>query len=530
MRRLRSAIRSRVTLPRLALAAVLVAAVVAASALLDGKERGAPADHAVRLVPASAVLYVHGNVDTSSTQWKRGSALLRRFPPLIRLRNQLLRGLTARGAALDLEREVGPWLGDEAALALIPDQRGNARSLILLEVSDRELARSFLARAVGRERVSSYRGRRLRSYGGLATTFLGGFLAIGQAQNVREAIDVLDRRSPSLASDAIFRRTRAAIPDRDRLLYAFAPRLGVRRVLEPRTDLAGRLGRLVDEPDLEGVALVLRVEKSGARILSATARRGSAAAIDRPFAPDLVDVVSEDAIAFADMHGADRIFSAITAFAGGSSLPLPPALRELRSYFGGRGGRSFVRRLGPVLEKEAALFVSRSAAVPVVTLVVDGIGESEADQLLARLQPALTSLLSRPSAAGQVPTFQPQRVGGVNAATLRISPALELTYAIFGGRAVVATSPGGILRVKTAHSHVRDNPLFAPGMRDDLDRVTSVLFFDLEQLLALGQQAGLGASPGFESLQSELAPVKAVSAITRLEGDTKTAETFIEVK
>src|SRR5207244_12540139 len=111
-----------------------------------------------------------------------------------------------------------------------------------------------------------------------------------------------------------------------------------------------------------------------------------------------------------------------------------------------------------------------------------------------------------------------------------ISPGLELTYANIGGRAVVATSPGGLLRVKAARSHIEDNPLFAPGMRQDLKLVTSVLFLDLEQLLALGEQAGLGDAPGFQALRSELAPIKAVSAITRLEGESKTADIFIEVK
>ena len=78
-------------------------------------------------------------------------------------------------------------------------------------------------------------------------------------------------------------------------------------------------------------------------------------------------------------------------------------------------------------------------------------------------------------------------------------------------------------------ANVLDNPLFAPGMRGDLDQVTSVLFLDLEQLLALGEQAGLGDSPDYQQLKSELSPVRTVNAITRAKKTLKETEIFIEV-
>jgi hypothetical protein len=161
--------------------------------------------------------------------------------------------------------------------------------------------------------------------------------------------------------------------------------------------------------------------------------------------------------------------------------------------------------------------------------VVNGIDGKEADELLRLLQPLLARLARRPPAGGQVPTLQPTRVAGINAASLRLSPALELIYAIFDGKAVIATSPGGIRRVKLGKSHVLDNPLFAPGMRGDLDQVTAVLFLDLEQLLALGEQAGLGDSPDYQQLKTELSPVRAVSAITHARKASKETEIFIEV-
>jgi len=182
-----------------------------------------------------------------------------------------------------------------------------------------------------------------------------------------------------------------------------------------------------------------------------------------------------------------------------------------------------------LLDAEAALFVTTAGGAPVVTLVVDRLDARDTDRLLARLAPLLTRLAGRAPEAGRVPTLEPVRVAGVEAVTLRIGPALELTYAVFGGRAVVSTSPAGIRTVKLKRSRLVDNDLFAPGMRVDLERVSSVLFLDLEQLLALGQQAGLGDSPGYGEIRSELGPVRAVTAIARPSGAIRKTEIFIEV-
>jgi hypothetical protein len=525
MRRFRSALRARLTPGRLLLAAVLVGAAVALAAVLDRGEPGAPADHAAALVPGDAVAYVHANVSRDSDQWQQAQDLLERFPALVQLQNQALRTLTSRGGALDLEREVRPWVEDEAALALVPDREGRARSLILLEVSDRELARAFLARSVGQERVGSYRGVTVRSYGALSTAFVNGFLAIAPQPVLRAGIDAALRPSGSLAHDPTFMRARRDIPDRDRVLFGYASRRGLRGVLERRPGLAGRLATLADDPQLLGVAAILRAEDDGARIHTSTALSSPGG---RNYVPDLIDVVSGDALAYVGRENAAAVLGSVSSFAG-RSLPFDLGLRDLRTDVAELGGLRILRELQPLLDGEAALFVSRSAATPVITLVVDDVDDRDADRLLERVQPLISRIVRRESPSGEVPTFTPQRIAGVDAATLRLGSAFELTYAIFDDRLVVSTGPGGIRRIKLAQERLVDNDLFAPGMRDDLDRVTSVLFLDLEQLLALGEQAGLGEAAGYQGFRSDVSPVRAVSAITHVKASSKTAEIFIEV-
>lgn len=531
MKGLRAALRARFTAGRMAFAAGLIAGFLAVAALVQSDHDGAQTDHAADLVPGNALAYVHATVDTGSDQWKDATSLIRRLPRIARLRDRTLRGLTARGARLDLERQVYPWLGDEAALALLAGRGGQARSLILLEVSDGPLARDFLARAVGRIRRSRYREIGIEFYGNLATAFLGNFLAIGRLENVRAAIDAWQGRTDSLAAAPALARARSGLPDNERLLYAYASRDGVKRVLGDQPGPIGRLVKLIDEPALEGAAVALRPEKKGLLVdfASALRRKSIRDSRERAFEPKLLEVVPRDAIAYFGERGADRIFERISAVAGANALSLPAALRRLGADLAGAQGARIRRAVRPLLQEEAALFVSPSDTAPLITLVVNRVDRREAGQLIERFQPLLTRLIQRP-AVGQVPTFQPRRIAGLDAATLAISPSLSLTYSIFGGRAVLSTSPNGIREVRTVRSPITDNPLFDSDLLDNLGTVSSVLFLDLEQLLALGEQAGLGETSSYRAFKADFSEVEAVSAVTQNKPASRQATIFIEVQ
>lgn len=106
------ALRSRLTLDRLALAVVLIGAVLVVASLVQGSDGGAARDRAVYLVPADALLYVHVHVEPNSDQWSRADEIVRQLPALRRLRDRALdnlsRAASARlrnpGAALDRRR------------------------------------------------------------------------------------------------------------------------------------------------------------------------------------------------------------------------------------------------------------------------------------------------------------------------------------------------------------------------------------------------------------------------------------------
>src|SRR5205807_3563924 len=96
--------------------AVVVAIVVV---LATGGGPEPPAAGAARLVPADALAYVHLSTDSRREGVQQAMKLIDRFPTLPNVRNRLLQRLTTLGTGVSFNRDVRPWLGKEAALALL---------------------------------------------------------------------------------------------------------------------------------------------------------------------------------------------------------------------------------------------------------------------------------------------------------------------------------------------------------------------------------------------------------------------------
>src|SRR5882724_7223337 len=116
---------------RAALGGVLVVLVVliAIAAASGGGSSGPPPDEAAKLVPATALVYVHLSTDTGRDATKTALKLAQRFPSFGRLRNSLLRRLQDPRCGTDLRKQRGK----EAALALLNTQTGTAGSLVLVD-------------------------------------------------------------------------------------------------------------------------------------------------------------------------------------------------------------------------------------------------------------------------------------------------------------------------------------------------------------------------------------------------------------
>ena len=503
---------------------VLIGGALLVVSLVEGSETGRRADGAVRLVPANALLYVHARVEPDGGQWRRAAEIVRELPALSRLRNQALDSLSSGRRPLDFDTQVRPWIGDEAALALLPDGT-RATSLILVRVGDETGARRFLEGA-GKPRSQRHRGVTVRVYGDLAAAFVGNFLAIGRPENVRAAIDA--RRARSLGATPLFRRAVESLQLKDPLAYAYAPERGLTQVLRDERGVAGQIGALLDRPGLTAAAAAVRTEPNGIRLGFATLAE-PAEQTAKQFRPTLTRQVPAGTIAYLGASGPDGVLDQLQRLGGGTQSSLPPLLERVRRPLGLAGEAAVTRAVRPLLDRESALIVTPPVSRPVVTLVVADTSPQEGGDVLVALQPVIARLLEEPSQLGQIPTLQQRRIGGVEATSLRLSPTLEVTYAAFDDMLVVSTSAAGIRQIQATGYSLEQNAAFATRLRDFLDRASSVVFLDLRRLTSLVERAGLSATPGYRAIKPDIARFGAVSGITASQRSSQTTEIFVEV-
>lgn len=192
-----------------------------------------------------------------------------------------------------------------------------------------------------------------------------------------------------------------------------------------------------------------------------------------------------------------------------------------------RGGVSLKKEVLPLLDHRGALIATPGDQAPALTLVVDDVDETEALDTLARLQPTLIRLLGTRE-LGQAPTFGAADVEGVTAATAVLAPGLELSYAAWDGRLVVSTALAGIAAVRKAKG-LPGTDGFDAVLDDRPDELSALVFVDLNQLLTLGEQAGLAEDPGYLAIRDDLQKLRAAGAVLSREGEFTTAELTFQI-
>jgi hypothetical protein len=192
-----------------------------------------------------------------------------------------------------------------------------------------------------------------------------------------------------------------------------------------------------------------------------------------------------------------------------------------------QGGVSLEKELLPLLDRRGALIASPGKGAPVLTFILDDVDEEQALDILARLQPALIELLGVEE-LGQAPTFGAADVAGVTAATARLAPGLELSYAAFDDRLVVSTALQGIAAVRRGDGLPGEEG-FDAVLSDRPDALSALLFLDLNQLLTLGEQAGLAEDPRYLAVRDDLQKLRAAGAVVSREEEFTTAELTFQI-
>ena len=515
-----------------AAAVLLLAAVLVVRACGGGSDTPPRAD-AAKIAPNNTLVLADLSTDGEREAVQRAGELLERFDGYEGQRNAILRRLSGADREVDIEKDVLPWLGDEAALALTDMGTATAGSLVMIAVSDEERAREFMSRTPNRTARGEYKDDPYEEFGRLTVAIKDGWLLIGQSGTVRAGLDGVNGRSPGLAAEQLYKRAIDGLPD-GRVATVYASAAGLRRLLVPQAGLLGGLSVLFDQPSLESVAVAFGAEDDGAKAtvhsaLNADAKRASGEG--KPFSPSLHTEVPRDALAYYGLNGiAGPLARVLTASVSGASAGgLGPALARLQQELQKRTSGRLQRDLLDLFEGEVAFTVLKSIPAPSLSVIAKTEDEDATAQTLAELEPSIARLL-RARSEGEAPKWSERDLGdAVTAHTLTLPTGASLSYAVFEERLVLSTSADAIKRIKDADEALGDADAFEEVTEGRPDEVGSLGFLDFSQLLELGEQTGLNEDRAYLAARDDLQKIRAVGISSTGGEEETTAEIRLSI-
>jgi hypothetical protein len=223
------------------------------------------------------------------------------------------------------------------------------------------------------------------------------------------------------------------------------------------------------------------------------------------FEPALADEAGSRALGYIGVGDLGPALNNALATAGAGAQGLAGSLRALAQNLRQEAGIDPLKDLLPALDGQAALVAEPTDNVPYASLIVDGVDEEKAGDALASLQRPLLQAIG--AGARQVPTFQSKEVDGVTVHSVQISPSVNLSYALFDGKLVISTQPEGISQVRSSGDSLAGTNGYEAATGPLPDRVSALVFLNLDEVFGLAQQAGLTTDPLYASLSEDISRV-----------------------
>jgi hypothetical protein len=495
------------------------------------KECG-PGDEAIGLVQADAYAYLHADTDPGSGQFEQARELAERLPHFGAIAQGSFQALGVPGNVV-LSRDVLPWLGSEAAAALVPAQGGAAQQLLLLSVADESGARSFLRQVGGSGSRGEQRGTAVTTYrNGLASAELNGFLLLGGPAAVRGAIDAAGDGGDSLADDETAQDVRSSLPD-ERVADAYVSREGIARLLAGRPGAAGTLDTFADFGASRGLAAAAVAHDDGIELQLSSSLDPEEARAAPPFfaafpefTPEIASALPADTLAMLDIGDPSQTARALLEQADAAVPGISAAFDRLDRQLSRAGGIGIEHGLLPLLDGEAAVAVAPGRPVPYVTMIFDGVDEQRANDAVLSLQAPLIGAVN-PATTGQAPTLSQRKIGGVTVHSINLSPAVDLTYAVSGGRLVIASAPRGVEQAHDGSDDLASQDSYRTVASPASDGTSALLFLNLQGLVQLAAPRGLAGI--VSSFRQDLAKMKALGVSVKSSEDRLETKAFLEI-
>jgi hypothetical protein len=214
------------------------------------------ASGASELVPAGSVMYGEADLQPDGDQKRAVESILSKFPgegePGDRLKNLIEKGLRESDAPIGFEKDIEPWLGDQAAFFIGGiGQSGQAKaSAALVATTDEDKARATVEKsAEGKLSKHDYNGVEYMTDAGSddAAAVFDGFVVLGTEDGVKAAIDT-SKGGKKLSDDESFQKAvDDAADDRLGFFYVNSPAL-VDAAREVGTQFPDTFRKFFNEP------------------------------------------------------------------------------------------------------------------------------------------------------------------------------------------------------------------------------------------------------------------------------------------
>ena len=233
------------------------------------------------LVPASALAFARLDTDPADPAARRLDRLAPKLPGYSAARDAALKAVSPAAGAFDLQRDVRPWLGDEAAAALVDLGGGRFGSLVIASVRDEPKAEALLQRVGGARPATRYRRRgraavRRRQRGGVRERLPRRRAGARRPARDRRRRAATRRRSPRRPRSSARWRARRGRPSSTWPRAACARRAAASRARSPRCSTSPGCGPSAPLP---------RADSRGLRDPRAQRRHRQAARHGRPRSP-----------------------------------------------------------------------------------------------------------------------------------------------------------------------------------------------------------------------------------------------------
>jgi hypothetical protein len=500
-----------VSLAVLALGALVVAVVLSAGRNVSSR------DTAIEMVPADAYVYAHADLDPRSSQVVQALSLASRFPHFDTISQGIFRSVA--GGQVDLRRDVLPWIGDEAAAAEIPAPGGAPQPLLLLAIADKAGAEGF-ARSLG------------AGSGGLVSAERGGFLLLGPKGAVDAALATADGKADPLSADEVASSVRDALPP-ERLADVFVSEEGIGRLLAGRTGAAQQLDTFADFGASRGLAAALVAHGDGLELRLSSSLDPEKAKAEPPFFaafpvfdPSLASALAPDTLALLSIGDPSSTVRRLLDQADAAVPGISAGFDRLDRSLERQGGVGITRDVLPLLTREAAAALAPGKALPYVTFVFDDVDEQKASGAVAGLLAPLIGAVN-PAATGQAPSLSQSKVGDVTVQSVRLSPAVDLSYAVTGGRLIVSTDPRGVEQAVSGSGSLAEEASYRAVTAGTSGGVSALVFLNLKGLVQLARPRGLAEIvAGFDQ---DLAQLEALGLTVKSGSASLETRIFLEI-